>query len=125
MEQDSLKSTYTLADGNRIPCVGFGTWQTPDGDVAYKSVLAALRNGYRHIDTATAYGNEESVGKAINECTEAYKAQVIAERALDTAIQNNPFISGASSKALTCSLSPNGIYRYGLLNLPAKGGSRP
>lgn len=67
MEQDSLKSTYTLADGNRIPCVGFGTWQTPDGDVAYKSVLAALRNGYRHIDTATAYGNEESVGKAIND----------------------------------------------------------
>ena len=42
----------------------------------------------------------KDVGKAINECTEAYKAQVIAERALDTAIQNNPFISGASSKAL-------------------------
>ena len=42
----------------------------------------------------------KDVGKAINECTEAYKGQVIAERALDTAIQNNPFISGASSKAL-------------------------
>jgi hypothetical protein len=42
----------------------------------------------------------KDVGKAINECTEAYKNQVIAERALDTAIQNNPFISGASSKAL-------------------------
>ena len=67
MTQDSLKSTYTLSDGNKIPCVGFGTWQTPDGDVAYRSVLAALRNGYRHIDTATAYGNEESVGKAIND----------------------------------------------------------
>ena len=42
----------------------------------------------------------KDVGKAINDCTEAYKGQVIAERALDTAIQNNPFISGASSKAL-------------------------
>ena len=57
MKAESLKSTYTLSDGNRIPCIGFGTWQTPDGDVAYASVLAALRNGYRHIDTATAYGN--------------------------------------------------------------------
>ena len=42
----------------------------------------------------------QDVGKAVNECTEAYKGQVIAERALDTAIQNNPFISGESSKAL-------------------------
>lgn len=40
------------------------------------------------------------VSKAINECTEAYKAQLITERALDTAIQNNPFVTGASSKAL-------------------------
>lgn len=42
----------------------------------------------------------QQMGKAINECTEAYKGQVIAERALDTAIQNNPFITGSSSKAL-------------------------
>ena len=42
----------------------------------------------------------QDVGKAVNECTEAYKGQVIAERALDTAIANNPFISGESSKAL-------------------------
>ncbi len=67
MELKSLSSTYTLANGNTIPCIGFGTWQTPDGDVAYESVLAALRAGYRHIDTATAYGNEESVGRAIND----------------------------------------------------------
>lgn len=67
MELTSLSSTYTLANGTRIPCIGFGTWQTPDGDVAYESVLAALRAGYKHIDTATAYGNEESVGRAIND----------------------------------------------------------
>ncbi|MCR5761281.1 MAG: aldo/keto reductase [Sphaerochaetaceae bacterium] len=62
-----LTDTYRLSNGVEIPVVGFGTWQTPDGDIAYNSVLEALRCGYRHIDTATAYGNEESVGKAIND----------------------------------------------------------
>lgn len=55
----------TLNDGNKIPSVGFGTWQTPDGDVAEESVLTALKAGYRHIDTAKIYGNEVSVGKAL------------------------------------------------------------
>lgn len=63
----SLTDTYTLNNGVEIPIVGFGTWQTPDGDVAYQSVQTALAAGYRHIDTAAAYGNEESVGKAIKE----------------------------------------------------------
>lgn len=60
-----LNDTYTLNNGVKIPVVGLGTWQTPDGEVAEKSVLAALNSGYRHIDTAAAYGNEESVGRAI------------------------------------------------------------
>lgn len=61
----SLEDTYTLANGVEIPVIGFGTWQTPSGQVAEDSVLAALNAGYRHIDTAAAYGNEESVGNAI------------------------------------------------------------
>jgi len=64
-ELTKLTDTYSLNNGTKIPIVGFGTWQTPDGQVAYESVLAALKAGYRHIDTAAAYGNEESVGKAI------------------------------------------------------------
>ena len=60
------KTTYKLSNGVEIPVIGFGTWQSADGDEAYNAVLSALRAGYRHIDTATAYGNEESVGKAIN-----------------------------------------------------------
>ena len=64
-ELTKLTDTYSLNNGTKIPIVGFGTWQTPDGQVAYDSVLAALKAGYRHIDTAAAYGNEESVGKAI------------------------------------------------------------
>lgn len=62
---NGLTQTYTLNDGHTIPIVGFGTWQSPDGDVAEEAVLNALEAGYRHIDTAAIYGNEESVGRAI------------------------------------------------------------
>lgn len=67
MTISSLTDTFTLANGVKIPVVGFGTWQTPDGDVAYQSVLDALKAGYRHIDTAAAYGNEASVGRPIKD----------------------------------------------------------
>ena len=66
MDFNSLTDRYKLNNGVKIPIIGFGTWQTPDGQVAEESVLAALNSGYRHIDTAAAYGNEESVGAAIN-----------------------------------------------------------
>lgn len=61
----SLRDTFTLSNGVKIPCVGFGTWQTPDGDVAVSSVEYAIKTGYRHIDTAAVYGNEESVRRGI------------------------------------------------------------
>lgn len=64
---NSLTSAHTLSNGTKIPCIGFGTWQSTDGDEAYNAVLSALRAGYRHIDTAAAYGNEKSVGKAISD----------------------------------------------------------
>lgn len=63
----SLTDCYRLSNGVEIPCIGFGTWQTPDGDVCVSSVKAAIEAGYRHIDTAEMYGNEDSVGKAIKE----------------------------------------------------------
>ena len=65
MKFNSVEDTYTLNNGVKIPIIGFGTWQTPDGDVAKHVVEAALNSGYRHIDTAAAYGNEESVGEGI------------------------------------------------------------
>lgn len=64
---ENVRSTYSLKNGLEIPVVGFGTWKTPDGDDAYNSVSEALKVGYRHIDTAAVYGNEESVGKAIKD----------------------------------------------------------
>lgn len=60
-----LTDTYTLSNGTKIPQLGFGTWQTPDGQTAVQAVQAAIKAGYRHIDTAQAYGNEASVGQAI------------------------------------------------------------
>src|SRR5215208_5569296 len=55
-----------LADGNEIPLLGFGVWQVPDGRECEEAVRWALEAGYRHIDTAQAYGNEASVGRAIH-----------------------------------------------------------
>src|SRR5215208_7141050 len=55
-----------LADGNEIPLLGFGVWQVPDGRECEDAVRWALEAGYRHIDTAQAYGNEASVGRAIH-----------------------------------------------------------
>jgi len=61
----SSNSKFILSNGVEIPCIGFGTWQTPTGDTAKQSVKTALDCGYRHIDTAAAYGNEEDVGDGI------------------------------------------------------------
>src|SRR3954468_19792221 len=57
----------TLNDGSKMPLLGLGVWQVRAGDEAEKSVRWALELGYRHIDTAQAYGNEESVGRALKE----------------------------------------------------------
>ncbi len=60
-----LTDTFRLHNGYQIPCVGFGTWQTPDGNTAISAVKAAIKAGYRHIDTAAAYRNETSIGVAL------------------------------------------------------------
>jgi 2,5-diketo-D-gluconate reductase A len=56
-----------LADGNQIPLLGLGVWQVTSGPECVNAVRWALELGYRHIDTAQAYGNEESVGTALIE----------------------------------------------------------
>jgi diketogulonate reductase-like aldo/keto reductase len=57
----------TLADGTAIPLLGLGVWQVPDGAECERAVRWALEAGYRHIDTAQAYGNEGSVGRALRD----------------------------------------------------------
>ena len=56
-----------LADGNQIPLLGLGVWQVPDGRTCEDAVRWALEAGYRHIDTAQAYRNERSVGRALRD----------------------------------------------------------
>ena len=59
--------TVTLNDGVKIPAIGFGVFMIPADGSTYKAVREALDAGYRHIDTATAYFNEEEVGKAVRD----------------------------------------------------------
>lgn len=56
-----------LSNGVTIPAIGFGTYKIPPGDDTFVATLEALRAGYRHIDTAALYENEESVGAALRE----------------------------------------------------------
>src|SRR3954447_17114319 len=67
MTTTETSPTRTLADGNEMPLLGLGVWQVPNGPEAENSVRWALELGYRHVDTAQAYGNEKSVGKALHE----------------------------------------------------------
>ena len=61
----TIETKLTLNDGYRIPQLGLGVWQIRAGKTCEAAVFAALEAGYRHIDTAAVYGNEESVGAAI------------------------------------------------------------
>lgn len=61
-----IRSCAMLSNGKLMPMLGFGTWQL-EQDEARRSVLAAIEQGYRHIDTAAAYHNEEGVGQGIRE----------------------------------------------------------
>ncbi len=61
----TIDSTIALNDGHAMPRLGLGVWQISSGKSCEAAVRGALEVGYRHIDTASFYGNEESVGKAI------------------------------------------------------------
>ena len=62
-----MTNTITLNDGVKIPAIGFGTFLIPADGSTYTAVREALDTGYRHIDTATAYYNEEEVGNAVRD----------------------------------------------------------
>jgi methylglyoxal/glyoxal reductase len=62
---NSISDCTTLNNGVRMPWLGFGVFQIPEGEETYQAVLAALESGYRSIDTAAIYGNEASVGRAV------------------------------------------------------------
>ncbi len=65
LKENNQVPTVTLNDKNKMPIIGLGTWQSASGKEVENAVLFALNAGYRHVDTARIYGNEESIGKAI------------------------------------------------------------
>ena len=62
----TCRKTFTLNTGDKIPAIGLGTWQSAPNQVR-NAVKVALQKGYRHIDTALAYGNEKEVGQGIKD----------------------------------------------------------
>jgi diketogulonate reductase-like aldo/keto reductase len=64
----NINDCAVLKNGVQMPWLGLGTWKTPDGKDVVNSVKWAIGAGYRHIDTAAAYYNEEGVGKGIRDC---------------------------------------------------------
>ncbi|MCR4884989.1 MAG: aldo/keto reductase [Clostridiales bacterium] len=100
----ALNGTFTLSNGVQIPKIGFGTWQTPEGDTGVNAVKCALAEGYRHIDTAAVYGNEKSVGIGI-----AGSGVPREEIFLTTKVWNRDRGYGATLKAFEDSLERLGV----------------
>ena len=63
----NLQDKVQLQNGYQMPCLGYGTYKV-NGEEAIRAIKMAIAAGYRHIDTATFYGNEVEVGVAVREC---------------------------------------------------------
>ena len=63
----SIDTRVSLSDGNSMPLLGLGTWAAQPGGETRDAVAFALETGYRHIDTAKMYGNEQDVGEAVRQ----------------------------------------------------------
>jgi len=96
--------TITLNDGVQIPQLGFGVWQVDAGREAEEAVARALDAGYRHVDTAQMYGNEESVGNAI-----AASGIAREELFVTTKLNNDRHGRREAQKALDESLTKLGL----------------
>jgi len=68
MPELAIDTRVRLNDGHAMPLFGYGTYQVPNRGPCYRAVRYALEIGYRHIDTAALYANEEDVGRAVREC---------------------------------------------------------
>ena len=102
--------TRVLADGNEIPLLGLGVWQVPNGPECENAVRWALELGYRHIDTAQAYGNEESVGRGAARQRRAARRglhhhQVLSRRARTPRPRRSGASSGSASTRSTSTSS--------------------
>ena len=112
--------TVELAPGVSLPTIGFGTWQIT-GKSAYESTRTALDAGYRHIDTATMYGNEEEIGRALRD-SGLERSEVFITTKLP------PSQSGRERQTIEASLKALGVDFVDLWLIhwpPARGKSLP
>ena len=68
METHREVPNMTLNNGLKMPQIGLGTFEAPDAEIEPIVKEAILKHGYRHIDTASVYGNEEAIGRALQAC---------------------------------------------------------
>jgi diketogulonate reductase-like aldo/keto reductase len=100
----SIEDTVRLNNGIRMPWLGLGTWRSKEGDEARDSVRTAIELGYRHIDTAAVYKNEDSVGAGIRE-----SGLPREELFVTTKVWNDDLRSGRVIQALETSLKKLGL----------------
>lgn len=119
MTTRTSQETVRLANSVDIPLIGYGTWQLT-GAEAYNGVRAALEIGYRHIDTATAYGNEDRVGAAIRDSGTGRENVFITTKC-------PPGNAGRERETLDDSLKALGVdfVDLWLVHWPPKGKARP
>ena len=108
-----LTETRTLNNGQKIPKIGLGTWQVDNGEEAYDCVLKALKVGYKHIDTAQGYQNEESVGIAIND-SEVPRDEIFVTSKLESHIKDRK----GAIEAIELSLKKLGYIDLLLIHAP-------
>jgi 2,5-diketo-D-gluconate reductase A len=113
------EESIELASGTKMPILGLGTWQARGGS-AVNAVLRALEVGYRHIDTATAYGNEEQVGRAVAESG-------VPREEIFVTTKLPPSRAGRERATLEDSLDALGFgyVDLWLIHWPPSGGARP
>jgi 2,5-diketo-D-gluconate reductase A len=112
-------ASVELASGTKMPILGLGTWQAQGGS-AVSAVLRALEVGYRHIDTATAYGNEAQVGRAVAESG-------VPREEIFVTTKLPPSRAGRERATLEDSLDALGFGSVDLwlIHWPPSGGARP
>ncbi|KJY53166.1 2,5-didehydrogluconate reductase [Bifidobacterium coryneforme] len=118
MTENVTDTTLTMNNGVQIPQLGLGVFQTPDGKATSQAVTWALQAGYRHIDTAMIYGNEESAGQGIRDS--GLKRRDVF---LTTKLWNDDIRSGRAKEAFEESLDRLGtdyVDLY-LIHWPAQG----
>lgn len=100
----NIQDPVTLSNGVQIPCMGYGTWRTPAGEETVTAVKNAIECGFRHIDTAQLYGNEESVGEGIR-AAGIHRREIF----LTTKLKNSDQGYDAALKAFEGSLKRLGV----------------